>query len=76
MKPAVALEVTVDEGLCLGAQRCLYLAPTVFELSAAGQAEVVDPASMPEADLIAVARQCPNFAITVRRDGEVLVGGD
>ena len=72
----MALEVTVDEGLCLGAQRCLYLAPTVFELNASGQAEVLDPASISEAELIEVARQCPNFAITVIRDGEVLAGGD
>ena len=72
----MALEVTVDEGLCLGAQRCAYLAPTVFELNAAGQADVLDPGSVSEADLIAVARQCPNFAITVTRDGEILVGGD
>jgi len=72
----VALEVTVDEGLCLGAQRCIYLAPTVFELNAAGQADVLDPASISEDDLISFAQQCPNFAITVVRDGEVLVGGD
>lgn len=70
----MALEVTVDEGLCLGAQRCIYLAPRVFELNAAGQAEVLDPAAVSEADVMAVARQCPNFAITVIRDGEVLVG--
>jgi ferredoxin len=72
----MALEVTVDEGLCLGAQRCAYLAPAVFELNAAGQAEVLDPASVPDEQLVEVARQCPNFAITVVRDGEVLVGGD
>jgi len=72
----VALEVTVDEGLCLGAQRCAFLAPSVFELNASGQADVLDPASVSESDLLAVARQCPNFAITVSRDGEVLVGGD
>jgi ferredoxin len=72
----MALEVTVDEGLCLGAQRCIYLAPTVFELNAAGQADVLDPASISEDDLISFAQQCPNFAITVRRDGELLVGGD
>jgi ferredoxin len=72
----MAVEVTVDEGLCLGAQRCAYLAPTVFELNASGQADVLDPDSISEADLIAIAQQCPNFAITVTRDGEVLVGGD
>lgn len=72
----MALQVTVDDGLCLGAQRCIYLAPLVFELNAAGQAEVLDPASVGEDDLIAVAKQCPNFAITVIRNGEILVGGD
>ena len=40
----MGLDVTVDEGLCLGAQRCAYLAPTVFELNASGQADVLDPA--------------------------------
>ena len=72
----MALEVTVDAGLCLGAQRCIYLAPKAFELNAAGQAEAVDPAAMADADLVRIAQQCPNFAITVRRGGEVLVGGD
>ena len=72
----MAFEVIVDEGLCLGAQRCIYLAPTVFELNASGQADVLDPTSIPEDELVAVAQQCPNFAITVIRDGEVLVGGD
>jgi ferredoxin len=72
----MALDVSIDEGLCLGAQRCAYLAPAVFELNGAGQAEVLDPAAVPEEKLLDVARQCPNFAITVVRDGEVLVGGD
>jgi len=70
----VALEVIVDEGLCLGAQRCVYLAPAAFGLNAAGQAEVLDPGALVDDELIAVARQCPNFAITVVRDGEVIVG--
>ena len=70
----MGLEVTVDEGLCLGAQRCAYLAPKVFELNGSGQAEVVDPTAIGEPELVEVARQCPNFAITVVRDGEVLVG--
>ncbi len=72
----MALEVTVDEGLCLGAQRCIYLAPTVFELNASGQADVLDPTTISEVDLISIAQQCPNFAITVVRDGKVLAGGD
>jgi ferredoxin len=72
----MALEVTVDPDLCLGAQRCAYLAPAVFELNGSGQAEVVDPTAIGETELVEIAGQCPNFAITVRRDGEVLAGGD
>ena len=72
----MSLEVRVDDGLCLGAQRCLYLAPAVFDLNAYGQAELIDATALCEDELIAVARQCPNFAITVVRDGQVVVGGD
>lgn len=72
----MSLEVRVDEGLCLGAQRCVYLAPAAFALNDAGQAEVLDPAALPEDDMIAIAGRCPNVAITVLRDGEVIVGGD
>lgn len=72
----VPLQVVIDEDLCLGAQRCAYLAPAAFELNAAGQAEVLDSGTLSEEEIVAVARQCPNFAITVVRNGEVLVGGD
>jgi ferredoxin len=72
----VGLEVIVDVELCRGAQRCIYLAPGVFDFDAEGQAEVLDPTAIAETDLVEVARQCPNFAITVVRDGEVLVSGD
>jgi ferredoxin len=72
----MSLEVRVDEGLCLGSQRCTYLAPAVFDLNGGGQAELVDAAALPEDQLIEIARQCPNFAIIVVRDGEVVVGED
>ena len=72
----MALEITVDHDLCRGAQRCVYLASEVFELNESSQADVVDPAAIGEAELVEVARQCPNFAITVVRDGEILVSGD
>lgn len=72
----MGIEVTVDHDLCLGAQRCLYLAPGVFELDGSGQAEVVDLTTIAEEELVEIARQCPNFAITVVRDGEVVAGGD
>jgi ferredoxin len=72
----VSLEVRVDPGLCMGAQRCLYLAPRTFALDPRGVAVVLDAGALPENELIEVARQCPNFAITVVRDGDVLVGDD
>ena len=72
----MSLEVRIDDGLCLGALRCLYLAPAAFELNAIGQAEVTDVTSLSEAEIVEIARQCPNFAIVVVRDGEVVVGGD
>jgi len=71
------LEVEVDPGLCIGAQRCVYLAPDIFEMGEDGFA-TVKPLSGAELDekIIQVARQCPNYAILVRRDGEVIVGED
>lgn len=72
----MSLEVSVDPGLCMSAQRCVFLAPTIFALGDDGVAVVLDPATRAEAEVVEVARQCPNFAITVVRDGEVLVGED
>jgi ferredoxin len=70
----MGLEVRVDPGLCMSAQRCVYLAPKTFTIDATGVAVVLDTSALPEDELIEVARQCPNFAITVVRDGEVIVG--
>jgi len=71
----MALEVEVDPGLCIGAQRCIYLAPDIFEMGEDGCAHA-KPASGDDLDekIIEIARQCPNYAILVRRDGEVIVG--
>lgn len=73
----MAIEVEVDPGLCIGAQRCIYLAPEIFEMGEDGFARA-KPGSGPEFDeqIIEVARQCPNSAILVRRDSEVIVGED
>jgi len=73
----MSLEVEVDAGLCIGAQRCVYLASDIFEMGDDGCAHV-KPGSGDGLDdrIIEVARQCPNYAILVRRDGEVIVGED
>jgi ferredoxin len=73
----MALEVEVDPGLCIGAQRCVYLAPEIFEMGEDGFAHVrAGSGADLDEKVIQVARQCPNYAILVRRDGEVIVGED
>jgi ferredoxin len=72
----VAIEIRVDEGRCASAMRCVYLAPDLFELDRRGVAQVRDPHALPDDEAIAVARQCPNDAIVVVRDGEIVVGGE
>lgn len=70
----MSLEVWIDPDLCMGAQRCVFLVPEVFEMTARGVAVVRDPRGRAETEVVEAARQCPNFAISVWRDGEVLVG--
>ena len=73
----MSLEVEVDPGLCIGAQRCVYLKPDIFEMGEDGFARAKPVAGRElEEEIIQVARQCPNYAIIVRRDGEVIVGED
>ena len=70
----MAFEIRVDEGLCMRAMRCTYLAPAMFEIDERGISYVKDPSALPEDEAIAVAEQCPNVAIVVVRDGETIVG--
>jgi ferredoxin len=44
---------------------CIGSAPAVFELNAAGQSEVVDPAASSEQDIVDAALGCPVGAIAV-----------
>jgi ferredoxin len=69
----VALEVTVDAGACMGAGECSFHAPGVFDHDDAGIAFVVDANAAPEETVVQAARCCPNFAISVTKDGEKLV---
>jgi len=57
--------VDVDSGLCMGAQRCTYLKPEVFNLDDDGIAEVTDPQLLTEEQADFVAEECPNMAISV-----------
>jgi len=67
--------VQVDEGMCMGVQECLRLAPGTFELRR-GKAYIrtvhigAGAADSQEA-VLAAAAACPNFAITVWVDGQI-----
>ena len=67
------LEIRIDLAECRGAGECVYRAPGTFALGSADRSEVIDPEGDPEARILAAARACPHFAITVQRDGERLV---
>jgi ferredoxin len=65
----MALEVEIDRDACMGSGNCVYEASGVFDLDDDGISTVVDPAAVPEEQIIAAARKCPTQAILVRRDG-------
>jgi ferredoxin len=61
----MSFTVKVDDELCMGAQRCLFLAPDTFELNDEGIAEVTDISGMTREQADKIAYECPNFAIEV-----------
>ena len=69
----VGLEVEVDGERCMGSGNCAYWLPDVFELDDDGYAHVVDPTAASEEDVVLAAQRCPIHAISVLRDGQVLV---
>ena len=65
-EPHPAVEVTVDRTVCIGAQVCRAIAPTVFDIDDEGLAFVVAGATVPLALVEQAARECPTSAIHVR----------
>ncbi len=64
------LEVTIDQAECVSAGRCVSSAPTYFEFDSDELASVrPDAIPMDDDALIRVARQCPNGAIRLSRNG-------
>lgn len=61
----MSFSIKVDEEVCMGAQRCLFLAPKVFDLTGEGIAEIIDSSSLSEEEAEKIARECPNLAISV-----------
>jgi class 3 adenylate cyclase len=70
----MALRVSVDRPVCIGAGNCIAIAPTVFDWLAGdfGKAAVVDVDSADEEVIREAALACPTLAITVDEVGEVL----
>ncbi|MEZ5169999.1 MAG: ferredoxin [Acidimicrobiia bacterium] len=68
----MALEVTIDEAACMSARECSFYAPGVFsnDEDNNGIAYVTDVNGEPEDKILEAARRCPNFAISVVKDGE------
>ena len=67
------LEVTVDAGSCMSAGECIFRAPHTFAFGDDDRSTVMSPVGDDEETIIAAARACPNFAISVRRGGTVVV---
>jgi ferredoxin len=72
----VTVEVRIDHDVCMSSGECAFHLPAVFDVDdETGQGVVKDDAvaSATEDALVDVARRCPNFAISVFRDGDQLV---
>lgn len=62
--------IRIDDDMCMGAQRCMYLAPDTFTLTEAGIAEVTDASVLSEEQAEKLAWECPNMAIIVEHTGD------
>ena len=71
------IEIEIDRTACRGAGECVFRAERTFALDGDGHAKLISPdtATDPtdEQVVLAAARACPNFAISVRRGGCRLV---
>jgi len=69
----MVLEVDIDRDSCMGSGNCVYEAAGVFDLDGDSVAVVVDPGAAPEEKVLDAARKCPTQAISVRRDGVIVI---
>jgi ferredoxin len=67
------LEVHVDREACRGAGECALRAPQSFRLDDESRSVPRTSVGDPPEILLAAARSCPHFAITVRRGDRVVV---
>jgi ferredoxin len=67
------LSIQVSYELCMGVGECEHYAPGTFALGEDGLSKVVSADGDDEPTVLMAARSCPNFAITVSRDGQALL---
>ena len=61
-----ALEVRIDRSRCQAAGQCAFRAPATFGLDNDGKGIVLGNPDDAREVIVAAARSCPNFAISVR----------
>jgi ferredoxin len=59
------LRVEIDQTICMGVGDCERVAPTAFRLDDDGLSVLLDPSSVTEETLRAVAAACPSGAIQI-----------
>lgn len=67
------LEIRIDGQACRGAGECVFRAPGSFAFNERDRGVVRPAPSDDEETILAAARSCPHFAISVRRGAEKLV---
>ena len=65
-------EVTIDDDMCIGSGTCVATSPDTFEFDDDGVARLVPGATLPDDEMLSIARNCPSGAIVLRRDGDVV----
>ncbi len=71
----MALEININREICMGSGNCSFWAPDVFDLDDDGVAIVISADGSPEEKVILAAQGCPTQAISISRDGEIIVQG-
>ncbi len=71
----MALEIKINREICMGSGTCSFWAPETFDLDDDGVAIVTSIDGSPEEKVILAAQGCPTQAISIIRDGEVIVQG-
>ena len=64
-----SIEISIDSEACRAAGECVLRAPESFAIGGDGKAHWTEASAPNSERTLAAARSCPNFAISVRREG-------